>query len=44
MLLYYSNSNWASICVQSYEPEIVHDIVDSDDQCYDEDEDSNGEE
>ena len=37
-------SNWSSIYAHSYEPEIVHDFAGSEDeQCYDEEDDSNGE-
>lgn len=38
------HSNWASVYAQSsYEPELVHDIIDSDEeQCYDHEDDSNG--
>lgn len=38
-------SNWANIYARSCEPELVHDIVDSEeDQCYDDEDDSNGNE
>ena len=37
------SSNWAKIYARSYEPELVHDIIDSDqEQCYEDEDDSNG--
>lgn len=35
-------SNWSSIYAHSYEPDLVHHLVDSDEECYDDEEDSNG--
>lgn len=35
--------NWTDIYAHSYQPEIVHDLVDSDEECYDDEDDSNDE-
>ena len=37
---YIITSDWSSLAV--YEPELVHDIIESEEEAYGEDEDSNG--
>lgn len=35
------HSNWSSVYAHSYEPELVHDILDPE-ECYEDEDDSNG--